>query len=144
MPTDAQLIDLHEAFKTDAHGQPKLDKNGNKISIGYIATFNLGNGLHLSLLHLRPSQKLRDFWRDIRTHPGMDRTVRMGNVLGNVDTQAYEGRNDHVHLQITTDGGWYNGQRVKGFAVDPTPFLAPEGQSNEDWGTQLLKTFGLI
>ncbi len=40
---------------------------------------------------------------------------------------AYCGNNDHTHLQITTAPGTYNGQRVPGFAVDPTGLIENNG-----------------
>ena len=76
----------------------------------------------------------------------------MGEDLGVVDRQAYLGKNDHTHMQITAEGGAYNGQDVDGFAVDPTnlverggvPIAPPDGAYSDDGGfwEELRRRFG--
>jgi hypothetical protein len=67
----------------------------------------------------------------------------MGDDLGTVDTNAYSGKNDHTHLQITLDGGVFNGAPVKGFAVDPTILFDKSTQTPAEWGDKLLKDLGV-
>jgi hypothetical protein len=138
MPTDAELIGVQESF-----GWVK-DRNGQRVraSLGYTLTFDLGDGLQLSLLHVKPSRRVLDL-KDQFANPNgrfvRSARFRMGEDLGEVDHQAYLGKNDHTHLQITAEGGDYNGQQVGGFAVDPTYLferdgvpIPPRGDAYED------------
>lgn len=124
MPTDARLVSMVDT----ATSEDCKDKNGRKIldpltgkprkrSRGYTLTFDLGNGMRLSLLHVRPTQNLR-----------VGQNIGMGELIGEVDTNAYCGTNDHTHMQITMQAGHYNGQDVSGFAVDPTDLVERNGE----------------
>ena len=130
MPTDAPLIGVAESFV-------------NKTSIGYTLTFDLGDGMQLAVLHVHPSQELLQFWARTQNESPPQRMVQMGHELGDVDTNAYGGRNDHTHLQITLNGGFFNGAPVKGFAVDPTRLFDNASQRPSDWKDKLLKDLGL-
>ncbi len=126
MPTDAELIGVQESFVW------VTDKNGKQVrkSMGYTLTFDLGDGLQLALLHVRPSQRVLDLQAQLTNPRGRfvrSTRFRMGEDLGFVDDRAYFGRNDHTHLQITAEGGDYNGQHVAGFAIDPTQFVERGG-----------------
>lgn len=143
MPTDATLIEMYEdvEYGRDANGNPVVVR-----SKGYTLVFDLGDGMQLSLLHVALSKELLDRWARIKSSSsGADmgmRWIPIGTPLGKVDFSAYGGKNDHVHLQITLQGGTFNGAAVPGFAVDPTPFF--QGPSDQpSWWQELLRTFGL-
>ncbi|MBP6014442.1 MAG: hypothetical protein KBA31_19595 [Alphaproteobacteria bacterium] len=147
MPTDAELVEVVEMTGTD--------EKGNPFSKGYMLVFDLGDGLQMSLLHVRPNERILALKEQLDGRARFVRPlrIRMGEVLGEVDTAAYDGRNDHTHMQIITSGGAYNGRSVPGFAVDPTPFvekdgepvLETDGQRDDLWDDfqDFLRRFGL-
>lgn len=63
----------------------------------------------------------------------------VGEVLhGCRPMSAMEGRNDHVHLQITMQGGRMNGQGVSAFAIDPTELFDWDQPERNREGGDLL------
>jgi hypothetical protein len=117
MPTGARLTSVKESFydKVDANGQSV------RVSTGYTLRFDLGNGVVLELLHVKPTEEMLLLQAELASGGGRSsRFIPRGSVIGFVDRDAYEGRNDHVHLQITMQRGRMSGQTVSGFAIDPT------------------------
>jgi hypothetical protein len=84
---------------------------------GYMISFDLGDGMTLSLLHVQPTAELLALAKS-GDHPIWDAR----HELGVVDPTVYKGKGDHVHVQITMENGRYNGQPA-GFAIDPTPMF---------------------
>jgi hypothetical protein len=106
LPTDARLIDI------------TYDR-----VLGYTLVFDLGDGARMSLLHVKPSAQLLAAWASGSPRDSGGLSLRMGEPLGTVDRSAYNGTNDHVHLQINLGPGYYRGRPVKGFVVDPMTFF---------------------